>query len=223
MAATIKGFIFDLDGVITDTAEYHFRAWQRLAQEEGIPFTREDNEALRGVSRQRSLELLLKGRTYPQAQMETLMTRKNDYYRAFLTEITPDNVLPGIREFLQAAKSAGIKRGLGSASKNAHDVITRLGIADLFDVIGDGYSVVNAKPAPDLFIWVAGGLGLNPAECVVFEDAAAGIEAALAGGFWTIGIGSAERLSQAHLRVEDTRQLHLELLSQLDALAISHA
>lgn len=194
----IKGYIFDLDGVITDTAEYHFRAWKRLADEEGIPFTREDNDALRGVSRRRSLELLLKGRVYPEEKMQAMMTRKNDYYREFLHDITPADLLPGVADLLHAAKAAGIKVGLGSASRNARDVLVGLQVLDLFDVVGDGYSVVNPKPAPDLFIWVAGGFGLNPAVCSVFEDAEAGIDAALQGGFWTVGIGPADRVGKAH-------------------------
>jgi beta-phosphoglucomutase len=199
------GYIFDLDGVITDTAEYHFRAWKKLANEEGIEFTRVDNEALRGVSRRRSLELLLKGRVYPEDKMQEMMARKNDYYRDFLAEVTPDDLLPGVFEFLHEAKLKGIKLGLGSASRNARDVCERLNIMELLDVVGDGYSVVNPKPEPDLFVWVAGGLGLNPQQCIVFEDAAAGIDAALKGGFWTVGLGPKERVGHAH-RIRDSLQ-----------------
>jgi len=198
---TPTGFIFDLDGVITDTAEYHYRSWQRLADELGIPFSREDNDALRGVPRRRSLELVLKGRTLPEDEMQRLMTLKNDYYRAFLTEVTPDGLLPGVGDFLNAARAAGIRIGLGSASKNARDVLERLGVMALFDAIGDGNSVTNQKPAPDLFVWVAGALRLPPERCVVFEDAEAGIDAAKAGGFWTVGLGPAERVGHAHRRI----------------------
>ena len=196
------GFIFDLDGVITDTAEYHYRSWQRLADELGIPFNREDNDALRGVPRRRSLELVLKGKTLPEDEMQRLMTLKNDYYRAFLTDITPDDLLPGVGDFLNAARAAGIKIGLGSASKNARDVLDRLGVMTLFDAIGDGSSVTNQKPAPDLFVWVAGALRLPPQQCVVFEDAEAGIDAAKTGGFWTVGLGPAERVGHAHRRID---------------------
>src|SRR5450432_4058831 len=126
--ASVQAFIFDLDGVLTDTAEYHFRAWKRLADEEGVPFTREDNEQLRGVSRRQSLLLLLKGRNLPEAQMESWMTRKNDYYRAFLSDITPSDLLPGVSSFLAEARNRGIKLGVGSASKNARDAIVHLGI-----------------------------------------------------------------------------------------------
>lgn len=197
------GFIFDLDGVITDTAEYHYHSWQRLADEIGIPFNRADNDALRGLPRRRSLDLVLKGRVLPEEEMQRLMTLKNDYYRAFLSEITPDDLLPGVGDFLQAARAAGIKIGLGSASRNAHDVLARLGVTPLFDAIGDGGSVVHQKPAPDLFVWVAGALLLPPNQCVVFEDAEAGIDAAKTGGFWTVGIGPAERVGHAHRRIDD--------------------
>lgn len=195
----IKGFIFDLDGVITDTAEYHYRGWKRLADEEGIPFTREDNEHLRGVSRRDSLMLILKGREYSEAQMQAMMTRKNNYYLEFIKEIAPQDLLPGAKELLEELRAAGYKVALGSASKNARDVLERLGIIQLFDAIADGYSVERQKPAPDLFLYAANALNLQPAECVVVEDAAAGIEAALAGGFRSIGLGPAERVGAAEV------------------------
>jgi beta-phosphoglucomutase len=193
-----KAYIFDLDGVITDTAEYHYRGWKRLANEEDLPFTREDNEALRGVSRRRSLEILLKGRTLPEETMLEYMERKNNYYREFLRDITPADLLPGVSDFLHEAQAAGILLGIGSASKNAKDALEGLGIREMFAAIGDGYSVVNTKPAADLFIWVAGRLNLPPTQCVVFEDAEAGIEAALNGGFFAVGIGPADRVGKAH-------------------------
>jgi beta-phosphoglucomutase len=173
-----------------------------VAEEENLPFTREDNEALRGVPRSTSLEILLKGRTLPEATMLAIMERKNNYYREFLREITPADLLPGVKALLDEARAAGVRLGLGSASKNARDVCERLGIMDYIDAFGDGYSVVNAKPAPDLFLWVSGRLGLNPQQCIVFEDSEAGIDAALSGGFWTLGIGPAERVSRAH-RIRD--------------------
>lgn len=193
----LRAFIFDLDGVITDTAKYHFRGWQRLAQEEGLPFTREDNEALRGVSRRESLLLLLKGRVYPEEKLQEMMARKNNYYLEFIKEITPRDLLPGAKELVEELRAAGYQTALGSASKNAREVIERLGIASLFDAISDGYSVERAKPAPDLFLHAAGQLGLPPSECVVVEDAAAGIEAARAGGFRSVGLGPRERVGAA--------------------------
>jgi beta-phosphoglucomutase len=187
----IRALIFDLDGVITDTAEYHYLAWKQLADEEAIPFTRADNEMLRGVSRRESLLRLLKGRSVPEETMQNWMDRKNRYYLRYLEQITPADCLPGVREVLQQARASGLKLGIGSASRNARDVLGRLGILDWFDVIGDGYSVVHTKPAPDLFVWVAGGLGIPVDQAVVFEDASAGVDAAIAAGCYTVGIGHA--------------------------------
>lgn len=203
-----KGLIFDLDGVITDTAEYHFRSWERLAQEEGLTFTRHDNEALRGVSRRASLELLLKGNIRPEAEMNAMMERKNAYYLDYVAHMTPADLLKGVSDFLYTARDMGFKLGLGSASKNARLVCERLEVLSLFDVIGDGFSVVHGKPAPDLFVWVAGGLGLSPADCIVFEDAEAGIDAALAGGFYAVGIGPAERVGKAHRLIAGLHDCH---------------
>ena len=217
MALDIRALIFDLDGVITDTAELHYRAWKQLADEEGIPFTREDNEQLRGVSRRESLNRILRGRPIDEPTAQAWMARKNAYYLEFLKGITPADILPGVVDFLTSARSRGLKLALGSASRNAREVLERLDILSLFDVIGDGHSVVNSKPAPDLFLWAAGGLGVNPAHAVVFEDAEAGIDAALAGGFWTVGIGSANG-GHAHILApgglaELTVDLLLEKLS----------
>lgn len=195
----VSAFLFDLDGVITDTAEFHYRSWKRLADEENIAFTREDNEKLRGVSRRDSLLLLLKGRVLSEADMLAWMDRKNGYYRDYLKDITEADLLPGVKEFLLTAKNHGIKIGLASASKNAKDVLDGLGVASLFDAVGDGYSVSNPKPAPDLFVWVAGRLATPPAQTVVFEDAEAGIEAALAAGMYAVGLGPIERVGKAHV------------------------
>jgi beta-phosphoglucomutase len=196
----IEAFIFDLDGVITDTAEYHYRAWKQLADEEGYPFTREDNEQLRGVSRRESLNRLLKGAPISEETAQAYMERKNTYYQSYLQLITPADVLPNVSEFLRAARLAGLKLGVASASRNAVGVLQRLGLIEMFDAIGDGYSVVNIKPAPDLFLWVAGRLNVNPLHAVVFEDAEAGIDAALKGGFWTVGVGAEHNVHRAHLK-----------------------
>ncbi len=200
------GYIFDLDGVITDTAQYHYLSWKQMADEEGLPFTWEDNHQLRGVSRPRSLEILLKGRQMTDDHKADMLERKNRYYQDYIQQVTPADLLPGVFDFLSEAHKAGIRLGLGSASKNARTVCERLGIVELFDAFGDGYSVVNTKPAPDLFIWVAGRLDLNPRQCIVFEDAEAGIEAALVGGFWAVGIGPEDRLGSAHWIRGDLRQ-----------------
>jgi beta-phosphoglucomutase len=213
----LEGFIFDLDGVVTDTAEYHYRAWKRLADEEGIPFTRQDNEHLRGVSRRESLRRLLKGKEIDEVTAQAWMERKNAYYRAFLAGMTPDDLLRGARGFLEAARRSGIKVGLASASRNACDVIAGLQISHLFDVMGDGYAVVNTKPAPDLFVWVAGALGLPTTACVVFEDAEAGVQAAHKAGMKCVGIGPRERVGQAHLVANGLHELTVEQVLSLDA------
>jgi beta-phosphoglucomutase len=213
----IKGFIFDLDGVLTDTAEYHFRGWKRLADELGIPFTRDDNEALRGIARRESLLLILKEREFSEEQILEMMERKNQYYLELIRGITPRNVLPGARELLEEIRAAGLKSALGSASKNAVDVIRRLGIADLLDAVADGHSVERQKPAPDLFLHAASLLELSPSECVVVEDAAAGIEAARAGGFLSMGVGPRERLKEADLVLPNLQGVHLkDLLDRLN-------
>ncbi|MCC5658881.1 beta-phosphoglucomutase [Nostoc sp. XA010] len=195
----IQGFIFDLDGVLTDTAELHYLAWQKLADEEGIPFNHQANEALRGVSRRASLMHIIGDRPYSEAQIEEMMERKNRYYVESIQNMTPKDLLPGAIALLDELRQAGIKIGIGSASKNARTVIERLGIADKVDAIADGYSVQQPKPAPDLFLYAAKQLGLEPTQSVVVEDAVAGIEAALVGGMWAVGLGPAERVGAAHI------------------------
>lgn len=205
----IKAFIFDLDGVLVDTAEYHYRGWKRLADEEGLPFDRKANEALRGISRRESLLLILKDRTLPEAKIQELMERKNRYYVEFIQEITPADMLPGAKELLLEIHTAGLKSAIGSASKNTCQVLEKLGIESLVDAVSDGYSVENPKPAPDLFLHAASQLGLSPSECVVVEDAAAGIEAAIAGGFRSIGLGPVERVGVADLVYPSLEDVHL--------------
>ena len=213
----IKGFIFDLDGVLTDTAEYHFRGWKRLADELGISFTREDNEALRGIPRRESLMLILKGHQYLEEQILEMMERKNQYYLEFIRDITPRDLLPGARELLEEIHAAGLKSALGSASKNAPEVVQRLGLAKLLDAISHGGSVERQKPAPDLFLHAADQLALRPAECVVVEDAAAGIEAARAGGFRSVGLGPRERVGKADIILPSLKGVHLnEILLALE-------
>jgi beta-phosphoglucomutase len=207
---SIKGFIFDLDGVITDTAEFHYRGWKRLAEEEGLPFTREDNEHLRGIPRRESLLLILKDRMVPEEKILRMMERKNNYYLEFIKEVSPADLLPGAKELLEETRAAGLKNALGSASKNAGEVVHRLGIRSLFDAISDGHSVERQKPAPDLFLHAAEQLRLSPAECVVVEDAAAGVEAAVRGGYRSIGLGPRERVGQAEVIFPSLSGVHLQ-------------
>jgi beta-phosphoglucomutase len=212
----LRAFIFDLDGVITDTAEYHYRAWKRLADEHGWPFDRTQNEKLRGVARRESLLLLLgdRAREYTEAQIQEWMKQKNACYLALIREITPRDLLPGARELLQELRAAGMKIGLGSASKNAPEVIERLGIRDVFDAIADGYSVERPKPAPDLFLYAANQLGVSPPQAVVVEDAQAGIDAAKAGGFLAVGLGPADRVRGADAIFPSLENVHLAAILQ---------
>lgn len=214
MSKEYEAFIFDLDGVITDTAEFHFKAWKRLADEEGIPFNRETNEDLRGVSRRKSLEIILNGRAASEESIEEMMARKNSYYQDFIARITSDDMLPGAKEILEELKEKGYKLAVASASKNAKPVIENLDISDIFDTISDGYSVKNTKPAPDLFLHTAEKMGVEPIMCAVFEDAEAGIEAALEAGMTAIGIGPEERVGKAHFRYDEVKDVDLnEILS----------
>jgi beta-phosphoglucomutase len=214
----VRGFIFDLDGVLTDTAEFHYRAWQRLADEEGLPFDRQANENLRGISRRESLMIILGDRRYPEEQIQALMERKNNYYLQAIETITPGDLLPGARELLEEIRAAKLKSAVGSASKNAGQVIDRLGLRLLLDAVSDGHSVQHPKPAPDLFLHAAGQLGLPPSECVVVEDAAAGIEAARAGGFRSVGLGPRERVGQAEAVFSSLAGVRLaDLLAALGA------
>jgi len=195
----IRGVIFDLDGVLTDTSEFHYLGWKRLADEEGIPFDRQANEALRGVSRRDSLTLLLGDRPATEERIQEMMARKNRYYLEYVEGVTPANLLPGALESLEQLRAAGIRVAIGSASKNARTVIEKLGIADRIDAISDGHSVQRHKPAPDLFLDGAARLGLPPEQCLVVEDAGSGVEAALAAGMWTVGLGPEERVGLAHV------------------------
>ena len=206
----IKALIFDLDGVLTDTAEYHYLGWQRLADEEGIPFDREAGDALRGVARRDSLMSILDGRPATEDQLQEMMDRKNRYYVDSLSQIDASAILPGVADLLDQAHAAGLLTAVGSASMNAVMVLERLGIADRFDAIADGNTVTVHKPAPDLFLAVAAELDVIPAEAAVFEDAASGVEAALAGGFVTVGLGPADRVGDAHLVYGDLRGITLE-------------
>ena len=208
----LEAFILDLDGVLTDTAEYHYRAWKRLADEEGIAFTREDNEQLRGVSRRRSLEILLGDHVakYSEDEIQEMMARKNSYYQELLTQITEDDFLPGARELIDELKSRGFKVAIGSASKNTKIVLRSLKIIEEFDAIADGYSSVRGKPAPDVFVWAAGRMGVYPQHCVVVEDAESGVQAALTGGMVAVGIGPEKRVGAAHFRYDSTADIDLD-------------
>ena len=196
---TVSACIFDLDGVIVDTAKYHYLAWKRLAQELGFEFSVEHNERLKGVSRMTSLDILLEvgGLTFSQAEKEVMAARKNEWYLEYIVRMTPEEILPGVVDFLTMLRSKGIKIALGSASKNAMLILERVQLQSYFDAVIDGNKALKAKPDPQVFLLAANELKQAPASCVVFEDAAAGIEAAKAAGMRCVGIGSADVLNQA--------------------------
>jgi beta-phosphoglucomutase len=209
MIREMRAAIFDLDGVIVDTAKYHYLAWKRLAREYGFDFTEIDNERLKGVSRVRSLEILLEigGLSLEESEKEKMAAQKNEWYIDTIKHMDASEILPGSAEYLQDIRRKGIKTALGSASKNAPLILERLRISDLFDVIVDGNKVSKAKPDPEVFLRAAAELDIPSTGCVVFEDAEAGIEAALRANMGAVGIGKPALLSQADMVIGGLWQL----------------
>lgn len=214
---SLKACIFDLDGVIVDTAKYHYLAWKKLAVMLNIQFSREDNERLKGVSRMASLDIILEiGKMSPDfKKKEEYAALKNEWYLDYIRRMTPDEILPGSLELISELKNAGIKVALGSASRNTPLILERLGIGKLFDAVADGNVVSKAKPDPEVFIEAAKMAGTAPADCVVFEDAIAGVEAALAAGMICIGIGSEKILTDAHYVVSGLDKISLRKLRKI--------
>jgi len=189
----LKAVIFDLDGVIVDTAEHHYLAWRQLAEELGLPCPPERKDQVRGISRREALRIVIGRETSTEEEAETLMARKNSYYRQLVEKIGPHDLLPGVKAFLADLKRHGILIAVATVSQNARAVLSRLGILDELDALTDGFSTRRSKPAPDVFLHAAGQLGVPPTECLVIEDAAAGVEGAKAAGMWAIGLGPEER------------------------------
>lgn len=215
----IRACLFDLDGVLVDTAKYHYLAWKRLAQELGFDFTEQDNERLKGVSRMASLDILLSiGKlTLEDAKKQELAARKNDWYVESISNMDHTEILPGALEFLQACRDNGLKTALGSASKNAMAILNNTGLAPYFDAIIDGTRTSSAKPDPEVFTLGAQELGVPAEHCVVFEDAEAGVEAARRAGMSCIGIGSATTLGQADFVIASLADMTVERLNELEA------
>jgi len=210
----IKAFLFDLDGVIVDTAHFHYKAWRRLANEKlGFDISEDFNESLKGVSRSESLERILAhgGATLDEATKSEYGTLKNEWYVQLISGMTSDDILPGVTDFLNATKAAGIKIALGSVSKNAKPILERVGILDMFDAIIDGTKISRGKPDPEVFLKGAEELGVEPQHCIVFEDAVAGIEAGVRAGMKTVGIGKPEVLTQATIVLTDLQGVDLTL------------
>ncbi len=210
----IKACLFDLDGVVVDTAKYHFLAWKRLADELGFKFTLEHNERLKGVSRMTSLDILLEigNKKITEEEKIEFAEKKNIWYREYILEMEPDEILPGAIDFFDVLKKAGYKIALGSASKNAVTILEKTNILHWFDAIIDGTKTQKAKPDPEVFLLGAKAVGVKPKQCVVFEDAEAGIEAAIAAGMRCIGIGDEKILHKANFVIPGLHEMNLEKL-----------
>jgi len=211
----IKACLFDLDGVIVDTAKYHYLAWKRLAEELGFEFTKEQNERLKGVSRMRSLDILCEigGVSLSEEEKKTLAEKKNNWYREYILRMDESEILPGSKEFLQSLKENNVKVALGSASKNAMTILDQINLLDTFDAIIDGTKVSKAKPDPEVFLLGAQEVGVDPKNCVVFEDATAGIEAAKNANMYVIGIGEKKVLNQADMVVSGLDKISINDLN----------
>lgn len=218
MTKNLKAVIFDLDGVITDTAEYHYLAWKALGEEVGVPFTREFNEELKGVSRMDSLEKILalgnKQSDFTQKEKESMAQRKNEHYVRLIEGITPTDILPGIQELIAEIKNNGYKLGLASVSKNAFSVMDKLELTGQFDVIVDAAKIKKGKPDPEIFLTGAHMLGVQPEECLGIEDAAAGVDSIKGAGMFAVGIGNKETLAKADLIYNSTAEVTLDVITE---------
>ena len=202
---SIKAVIFDLDGVIVSTDDYHYRAWKSMADEEGIYFDREINERLRGVSRMESLEIILEKaeKTYPDEEKNQMAERKNSLYRELLNELTPKDILPGVMKVLEELKEHNIKIAIGSSSKNTTMILAKIGLDNYFNAVADGNEIKNSKPDPEVFLLAAKKLEVAPENCLVVEDADAGVAAALAGNMKVLAVGYASSNSKADYKFKD--------------------
>lgn len=212
-----KAFIFDLDGVIVDTAKYHYLAWQKLAQQLGIDFTPEHNEELKGVSRVRSLEIILAlgNITASQEDKDVWLRQKNEEYLSYLVTMDESEVLPGVLSVLDYLKQHQQKIVLGSASKNARPILEKAKVIDYFDAVVDGNDVSNAKPDPEVFLQGARKVHFPAEKCIVFEDSVAGIQAANSAGMISVGIGDQEILQEAHFVFPDFTYIDLNFIENL--------
>jgi beta-phosphoglucomutase len=215
-----KACIFDLDGVIVDTAKYHYLAWKRLADHLGIPFSEENNERLKGVSRMESLEIILElgNRSLSQSQKESYATQKNKWYIDYINKMTAAEILPGSVEFISELRKMKIKVAVGSASKNTPLILERVKIKNIFDAVADGNNVRKAKPDPEVFLTAAKMLEVENKDCIVFEDAVAGVQAALNAGMKCVGVGSSKVLTEANFIVSGLNEMNLEKLKLIENL-----
>ena len=214
----VKALLFDLDGVIVDTAIFHYQAWRRMANSLGFDITDEFNEQLKGISRTESLDIILTHGSLmlSDEKKAQLAAQKNEWYLELVSQMTPANILPGVTDFFVQVKAAGLKTAIGSVSKNARLILERISMLDDFDAIIDGTKISRGKPDPEVFLKGALELAVQPDECVVFEDAVAGIEAAKRGGMRAVGIGEPTVLTQADLVVASLAEITVD-----DVLALS--
>jgi beta-phosphoglucomutase len=215
----ISAVIFDMDGVLADTIDLHYQSWQRVADEWQIPFSKEDYSQILGMKREESVDYLLRNHTIDAETRLEMLRRKNDYYLELVETLNSDKLLPGVQKLLAELQVAQMRIALGSSSKNAELVLQKLGIDNLFEVIADGNSVPNSKPSPEVFQKAAELLGLPAAECLVIEDAAAGVEAAKAAGMIVLGVGPTDRLQQADLVLDSLADCSWSAL--IDQLGLS--
>ncbi|MCL2253378.1 MAG: beta-phosphoglucomutase [Lachnospiraceae bacterium] len=212
----IKGFIFDLDGVLTDTAHYHFLAWKRLSEQWGFTFSEHDNERLKGVDRIKSLEIILeinsKQNEFSAKEILRLANQKNEHYQQLIEMITPQDVLEGVSDFLLKSRSAEIRCAVASASKNAMRVLELLNLSNQFDFIADASAIKHPKPHPEIFLTCAQQLKLLPCECVGFEDAQAGIKSIHAAGMYSVGINVYVTSEKPMIELSSTKELNLEMI-----------
>lgn len=206
-----------MDGVIVDSARYHFLAWKRLADELGVKFTLEDNERLKGVSRVRSLEIILElgNLSFDESSKEKLAEKKNKWFVEYINTMKPEEIFPGVKDLIQKMRTSGFKVALASSSKNARTVIRLIEIEGDFDTVVDGTMITHTKPDPEIFLMAASMLHLSPSDCVVFEDAEAGVEAALNAKMKCVGVGSPKQLSAANLVIPRTGDFKIEMLRSL--------
>ncbi len=219
--SAVQAVIFDLDGVIVSTDEYHYQAWKQLADEEAIPFDHKDNERLRGVSRMESLAIILEkaAREYSDKQKFELAERKNGYYRQLLTKLTPADILPGVMRVLEELRSRNIRMAIGSSSKNAQPILKAIGLDNAFDVIVDGTHIKRSKPDPEVFSLGAQRMGIEPQHCLVVEDADAGVDAAIAADMFVLAVGSAQSHPGATIAAQDLEAISVDQMLNVEALS----
>lgn len=204
-----EAVIFDLDGVLADTVEFHYRAWKHIADILDVPFGPEDMNRLRGRQRRDCLLDLLSGRPVDEDEIARLMILKDEFYMADLEQMTPASLLPGVLDFVLAARKSRLRLGVASASMTARAVLQKTNLLAYMDAVADGSTVSRSKPAPDIFVWVAGALRVRPHQAIVFEDSRAGVEAARTAGMFVVGVGDGQLTSQAHFSVPSLRDVVL--------------